>query len=346
MSARPPVLILHAPGTNRDREAAWACELAGAAPEIVHVNQLCASERRLADYRMLVLPGGFSYGDDLGAGKLWAVTLRYRLGDDLAAFIAAGRPVLGICNGFQALVKAGLLSLTPVFSLSAREGETDLPSPGRGGSGGICVNLKEGEGHPTPRPPSLRGKDLTPRPPSLRGKGKNISPPLHGEGSSTGAGTGATVDVKLTHMGAGGEVTLARNDSARFECRWVYLAPQANSPCIFTRGLTEPIYCPVAHGEGKFVARDAATLARLEAAGLVALRYVGPNAAAASYPWNPNGSQNDIAGICNAQGNVLGLMPHPEDHIIPEQHPRYHHGERGMSGLALFRNGVKYAAEL
>lgn len=278
MSTRPPIIILHATGTNRDREAAWACELAGGATEIVHINQLCAGERRLADYRMLVLPGGFSYGDDLGAGKLWAVTLRYRLGDDLAAFIAAGRPVLGICNGFQALVKAGLLSPSPLSPLSLQEKEAHSSSP--------------------------------------------------------------------TGRGAGGAVTLTRNDSARFECRWVYLAPQAHSPCVFTRGLKEPIYCPVAHGEGKFVAADAKTLADLEAAGLVALRYVGPDGAAAAYPWNPNGSQNDIAGICNAAGNVLGLMPHPEDHIIPEQHPRYHHGERGMSGLALFRNGVKYAAEL
>ncbi len=268
MSARPPILILHATGTNRDREAAWACELAGGAPEIVHMNQVLAGERRLADYRMLLLPGGFSYGDDLGAGKLWAVALRYRLGDDLAAFIAAGRPVLGICNGFQALVKAGLL-------------------PGAGDWG-------------------------------------------------LGAGGGSSSQA----------FTLTRNDSARFECRWVHLAPQPTSPCIFTRGLTEPIACPVAHGEGKFVARDDGALAALEAAGLAALRYTGPDAGPAPYPWNPNGSQNDIAGICNPQGNVLGLMPHPEDHIIPEQHPRYHHGERGMTGLALFRNGVKYAADL
>ena len=111
MSAKPPILILHATGTNRDREAAWACELAGGAAKIIHVNQLFAGERRLADYRMLVLPGGFSYGDDLGAGKLWAVALRHRLGDDLTAFIAAGRPVLGICNGFQVLVKAGVLQI-------------------------------------------------------------------------------------------------------------------------------------------------------------------------------------------------------------------------------------------
>ncbi len=264
---RPPILILHARGTNRDREAAWACEQAGGAPEIVHVNRLIAGERRLMDYRMLVLPGGFSYGDDLGAGKLWAVVLRYRLADELAAFIEAGRPVLGICNGFQALVKSGWLP-------------------------GCRLNV-------------------------------------------------ATFERSNVQT-----VTLARNDSARFECRWVYLRPQANSPCIFTRGLEELITCPVAHGEGKFVARDAETLAALEAEGLVALRYVGPNGEPAGYPWNPNGSQNHIAGICNPRGTVLGLMPHPEDHVIPLQHPRFHRGERGMLGLVLFQNGVRYAAQV
>ncbi|MDQ1300213.1 MAG: Phosphoribosylformylglycinamidine synthase [Chloroflexota bacterium] len=289
MSAKPPILILHATGTNRDREAAWACELAGGAPEIVHVNQLFAGARRLADYRMLVLPGGFSYGDDLGAGKLWAVALRYRLGDDLTAFIASGRPALGICNGFQVLVKAGL-----------------LPG-GRNQESGITNHESR---------ISEQGVDdcLTPDPWLL-------TPAF----------------------------TLTRNDSARFECRWVYLAPQPDSPCVFTRGLTEPIYCPIAHGEGKFVARDAETLAALAGdsrAGLVALRYTGPDGAAAGYPWNPNGSQGDIAGICNPQGTVLGLMPHPENHLIAGQHPRYHRGERGMTGLPLFRNGVKYAAEL
>ncbi len=266
---RPPILVLHATGTNRDREAAWACELAGGAPEIVHMNQLIAGERRLAEYRMLVLPGGFSYGDDLGAGKLWAVALRYRLGEELQAFVAAGKPVLGICNGFQALVKAALL----------------------------------------------------PGPMALSGNGQPAD---------------------------GGQqlVTLARNDSARFECRWVYLQPQPASPCLFTRGLEERIYCPVAHGEGKFVARDAATREAIEALGLVALRYVNPDGGPAGYPWNPNGSQGDIAGICNAQGNVLGLMPHPEDHVIAEQHPRFHRGECGQLGLPLFRNGVIYASQL
>ena len=277
----PPILILHATGTNRDREAAWACELAGGAPEIVHVNQLAAGERRLQDYRMLVLPGGFSYGDDLGAGKLWAVALRHRLGDELQAFVAAGRPVLGICNGFQVLVKAGLL-------------------PGLVDSG--TTNL-----------------------------------PIY---------------QSTNHQSTSQQATLTRNDSARFECRWVYLAPQPGSPCVFTQGLTEPIYCPVAHGEGKFVARDEATLAAMEAQGLTALRYARPEAAEAAtthgagYPWNPNGSQADIAGICNPAGTVFGLMPHPEDHIIPQQHPRVHRAERGSLGLPLFINGVRYAAQV
>ncbi len=246
------VLILHASGTNRDREAAWACELAGGQPEIVHVNQLAAKERRMADYAMLVLPGGFSFGDALGAGKLLALTLRLTFQDDLAVFIASGRPVLGICNGFQALVKAGLL-------------------PG----------------------------------------------------------------------GLGQQATLTFNRGARFECRWVTLLPDAASPCIFTRNLP-PVFCPVAHGEGRFISND---VAGLERNGQVALRYVCADAAPAngSYPQNPNGSDGDIAGVCNAQGNVLGLMPHPEDHIVAYQHPRWTRGEQGWMGLALFANGIAYA---
>ncbi len=80
--------------------------------------------------------------------------------------------------------------------------------------------------------------------------------------------------------------------------------------------------------------------------GLVALRYTAPSGGPAEYPWNPNGSQHGIAGICNHAGNVMGLMPHPEDHVIAEQHPRYQRGEAGGLGLALFRNGIRYAADL
>ncbi len=262
--ARVRVLILHATGTNRDREAAGACAAAGGEPEIVHINQIRRGERHLRDYQMLVLPGGFSYGDALGAGRLWAVDLRHILGEEIQEFIESGKPVLGICNGFQALVKAGWL-------------------PG---------------------------------------------PPFSG-------GDGSRQPVTLTY-----------NASGRFECRWVWLQPNPQSPCVFIRGLEGRIYCPVAHGEGRFVPQDGATLARLQAQNLVALTYIAPDGGPAVYPYNPNGSIADIAGICNPRGNVLGLMPHPEDHIYPWQHPRWERGERGESGLALFVNGIRYAAEL
>jgi phosphoribosylformylglycinamidine synthase len=251
----PRALVLHAVGTNRDREAALACELAGADPDVVHVNQLLSRERRLLDYHILIIPGGFSYGDDLGAGTLWALDLYHRLGEKLAPFVASGRPVLGICNGFQALVKAGLL-------------------------------------------PGWDGSERA--------------------------------------------VTLAPNASARFECRWVYLRPNPNTSCLFTAGLDELIYCPVAHAEGRLATSDAATLAALRTEGLVALTYVDANGEPAGYPGNPNGSAWGIAGLCNPAGNVLGLMPHPEDHVFPWQHPRWHRGEAGMLGLRLFENGVRH----
>ena len=97
--------------------------------------------------------------------------------------------------------------------------------------------------------------------------------------------------------------------NGRFECRWVELAPDPASICLWTGGIDDPIHCPIAHGEGRYVHPDPAQLA---AAGQVALRYRSPN---------PNGSIDAIAGVCNAAGNVLGLMPHPENHVIARQHP-------------------------
>jgi phosphoribosylformylglycinamidine synthase len=265
----PRVLILHANGSNRDQDAALACQLAGGKPEIVHVNQLLAGERRLADYHMLVIPGGFSYGDDLGAGMLWALDLQVRLREEVAAFVQDGRPVLGICNGFQALVKAGLLGA-------------------------------EGQGE--------------------------------AEGRS---------------------VTLTFNERGHFECRWVYLQPNPNSPCLFTQELDELIYCPVAHGEGRLMVADEDTAVHLQQNNLIALSYSDPLStlhsplstphSPLSYPANPNGSILNIAGLTNKAGNIMGLMPHPENHIFPWQHPRRHRGERGMLGLKLFENGVKNA---
>lgn len=242
------VAILHANGSNRDHDAALAIELAGGKPDIIHMNQL--SKSKLDDYHMIVLPGGFSYGDDLGAGVLWAMDLREHFKNQLEAFVKSGRPLIGICNGFQALVKSGLLP----------------------------------------------GDNQTPR-----------------------------------------TSTLSFNQRRNFECRWVLLEPNPHSTSLFTRGLTEPIYCPVAHGEGRFLA-SGETLGRLEQNHQVALHY-----SSSHYPFNPNGSTADIAGICNEQGNILGLMPHLENHIFPFQHPRFHRGEKGLSGLVLFQNGIKYA---
>jgi phosphoribosylformylglycinamidine (FGAM) synthase-like amidotransferase family enzyme len=140
--------------------------------------------------------------------------------------------------------------------------------------------------------------------------------------------------------------TLTFNALGRFECRWVTLLPQPG-PCVWTAGLTEPIECPVAHGEGRFYLADPAAVAQLQAAGQVALTYALPDGtpAAGAYPANPNGSVADIAGVCNLAGNVLGLMPHAEDHLFDWQHPRWTRGPTRGLGLPLFQRGVAYAME-
>lgn len=249
--------ILRAPGTNCDQETAFAFGQAGAEADLIHVNELISRRRRLADYHILVIPGGFTYGDDISAGKVLANELKLKLGDDIMRFIANGGLILGICNGFQALAKAGIL-------------------------------------------PGLPGSDA-----SL--------------------------------------LTLAGNDSGRFECRWVYLRTNKESPCVFTRGI-DRLYLPVAHGEGKVVT-DLNVLPRT----YVALYYADADGSiATSYPDNPNGSVGSIAGICDASGRVFALMPHPERHIRGTQHPRWtregakEHGD----GFAIFVNAVKWAQGL
>jgi len=255
-------LILHADGTNRDHDAAQAFELAGANADIVHLNQLRAGEKQWSDYQLLVVPGGFSYADALGAGKLLALDLNTYFMAEVRHFVESGKPVIGICNGFQALVKSGLL-------------------------------------------PDQKSE-------------------IHHQKS-----------------------TLTFNADGHFECRWVTLKPQSQT-CLWTRGLTDLIECPIAHGEGRFMLSNPDDLATLLAHDQVALTYAQHDGTAANgaYPINPNGSISDIAGVCNPRGNVLGLMPHPEDHIFAYQHPRWTRGEDGHSGLKLFENGVKYAREM
>ena len=247
-------LILRAPGTNCDAETAFAFQQAGALTSLVHISQLIRREQRLKNYQILVIPGGFTYGDDLGAGKVLANEIRLKLGPDIERFIDNGGLILGICNGFQVLVKVGIL-------------------PG----------------------------------------------PLQASQS---------------------QLTLTNNDSGRFECRWVYLSVNRKSPCIFTKGI-ERLYLPVAHGEGKVVA-DPEVLSRLN----VALYYTDePGNNKVGYPDNPNGSVDNIAGICDASGRIFALMPHPERYIRGSQHPRWPRGgARGWGdGLRIFENAVEWA---
>ena len=266
---KPSILILHASGTNRDTEAARACELAGGAPEIVHINQLRCGDRRFTAYQMLLLPGGFSYGDALGAGTRLALDLQIYFHDELHAFVASGKPVLGICNGFQALVKAGLL-------------------PGK-----------------------------------------------------TGSDERSGLTQKIGH--AQRHITLTENAQGHFECRWIHLVANRRATAGYLAQIDDLIFCPVAHGEGNFQVKDRDTLLQLEERNLIAFRYVDAygQVARGRYPLNPNGSVGDIAGICNEEGNVLGLMPHPEDYVVPRQNPLH---EQGRMGLALFRAVIRYAA--
>jgi phosphoribosylformylglycinamidine synthase len=260
---QPRALIVLATGTNRDRDAAQALELAGATAEIVPLQQLRRSPQSWQAYQMLVVAGGFSYADALGAGKLLALDLQHYFSDQLGEFVEGGKPIIGICNGFQALVKAGTL-------------------PG-----------------------------------SVRYPARNGGQP---------------------------PATLTFNQRGHFECRWVNLAAP-DSTSLWTMGLDEGIYCPVAHGEGRLAFSDPAAPQSLAASRQVALVYTRADGSPAdgAYPENPNGSTGGIAGLCNPAGNVLGLMPHPENHIFTHQHPRFHRGENTGSGLPLFQNGVNYA---
>jgi phosphoribosylformylglycinamidine synthase I len=262
---KPKALILQAHGTNRDIDVADALSLAGADPESVPLNTLRAGKKHFVDYQMLVLAGGFSYADALGAGKLLALDLNAYFVDEIIAFVAAGKPVIGICNGFQALVKSGILPGNGEWSM-------------------------------------VNGSSLS---------------------------------------------TLTFNESGHFECRWINLQP-ISQKCLWTQGLEDMITCPIAHGEGNFQTMNHSLLTTFSQNDQIALTYVHTDGAPANgeYPVNPNGSSLDIAGICNPQGNVLGLMPHPENHIYPYQHPQWTRGVQAGSGLVLFQNGVNYASNL
>jgi phosphoribosylformylglycinamidine synthase subunit PurQ / glutaminase len=107
---RPKVLILRAPGTNCDEESAHAFALAGGVPERWHINQLLEKPARVADFQILCIPGGFSFGDDIAAGRILGNQLQHHLADAMEEFRTAGKLIIGICNGFQILLKTNLLA--------------------------------------------------------------------------------------------------------------------------------------------------------------------------------------------------------------------------------------------
>ena len=263
-------IVITGNGTNCETEAAHACRLGGFDEAVIaHISDLLSGDIRLDDFQFLNLTGGFLDGDDLGSAKAQANRFTYARVDDLEEhlldqllrFISDGKPILGVCNGFQLMVKMGLL-------------------------------------------PALDGAYLTQ------------------------------------------EATLTFNDCGRFQDRWVYLKVDAASPSIFTKGIKRGVYLPIRHGEGKFVASSAEVLERIEARHLATLKYSHADylAPTMEFPWNPNGAENAIAGLCDETGRLMGLMPHPEAFAHRTNHPRWTREdlpEEG-DGLLLFKNAAQY----
>lgn len=257
--AKPRVCILKTAGINCDRETAFAFESAGALTEFVHINELVNGSAKLSDYQILALSGGFTYGDDIAAGKILANELKFKLFDRVRAFIESGGLMIGICNGFQVLVRAGILP-----------------------------------GHETFKQ----------------------------------------------------EATLSLNDCGFFQDKWVYLklAESSSCRCVWTKGIKDAIYLPIAHAEGKFIPKSEDTLRQMYVQGQIVFQYCDKNGFLDQEGINPNGSIDNIAGICDATGRIFGLMPHPERHLIGLQHPRW--TREGLKdkgdGFVIFQNGVNY----
>ncbi len=260
---RPKILVITGYGVNCEAESAHAWKLAGAEPVQVHLNDLLAEPAQLNGFEAVMFIGGFSYGDHMTSGHVFAQRIKHHMRSEFQQFIDDGKLILGICNGFQVMVKMGLL-------------------------------------------PGLNGEYFEPT------------------------------------------VALMQNDCGRFQNFWVNVRFEEHSPCIFTRALgTLPL--PIRHGEGKVFTLDAAVIEAIEAAGCVAARYVdSANEATMEFPANPNGSLNAIAGLTDPNGRVVGMMPHPEAYLFPENHPQWDRQklesslpEQGL-GLKIFRNAVAF----
>ncbi|MBU1056274.1 MAG: phosphoribosylformylglycinamidine synthase I [Proteobacteria bacterium] len=263
------VLVLAGYGLNCDYETAYTFELAGAKAKRVHINSLIGGDISLSDFNILVFTGGFGWGDDHGAGVVQSVKLKTKLGDTILEFVDKGNLVIGICNGFQAIVNMGLL---PGFD-----------------------------------------NNYTTR-----------------------------------------SLALTFNDCGNFKDCWVDLKVNNLSPCVFTKGL-DNIELPIRHGEGKFYS-DESTIKRLVDNNQVVVRYAMPEGKPANgkYPYNPNGSVEDIAGICDPSGRIFGLMPHPEAYNHFTNHPDWTRRKEKLkrlgeneckqipTGILIFKNAVDY----
>jgi phosphoribosylformylglycinamidine synthase len=253
--AKVRVIILRVAGTNCDFETEWAFNFCGAYAERVHINRIIEKEKKLSDYQILVIPGGFSYGDDIGAGKVLANEIRLKLYDEIEKFIEEKKVIIGICNGFQVLVKSGIL-------------------------------------------------------------------PFNTEQLAT----------------------LEWNDSGRFEDRWVYLKVE-ESVSPFFDNLPEIIRMPVAHAEGKFLTKNKEVLKKINEKKQIILRYCDKDGNLKGYPYNPNGSIENIAGICSEDGLIIGMMPHPERAILRYYYPDFLREEKDKiftPSFKIFQNMVKY----
>jgi phosphoribosylformylglycinamidine synthase len=267
------VCVLRIEGTNCEEEMFLSFKRLGARPEKVHLKQLTGTDvsqeekRALSDYHILALPGGFSAGDYVRAGAIMAARMKSKLSKDLVEFIKAGKPVLGVCNGFQVLVETGLL---PAMS-------------------GIMSEYPE--------------------------------------------------------------AVLGTNDSGRFECRPTLLKKVNRGSCAFTSRISpdKVSLIPSAHAEGKLmfpIDRSKKILKELDENDQIVFKYVDPDGNLAGYPWCPNGATENIAGICNRDGNVFGLMPHPERVFFKFTHPDWTRQPDGPGdGRAVFESVLDYATK-
>jgi len=263
-------LIITGFGINCEEEMAAAFKLAGAEAEIYHLNEIFNGIINIHDYNILNFPGGFSFGDDLGSGKVLANKMKYKkmesgktLLEEIKSFLDNGKFILGICNGFQFLVKMGLL------------------------------------------------------------------PNTNGEFEQ--------------------EVTLTRNNSSKYEDRWIYLKKNPNCQSPFLKDI-DVMTCPVRHGEGKLIIKDEAIKLEILKKNLNAFSYCDTDGKITSeYPLNPNGADLDCAALTDPTGQVLGMMPHPEAFLSLYNHPNWGQMKRQDSdisedgdGLKIFRNIVEY----